>query len=51
MALEESQIKVMEVMNIIYTEADYHNVGVFTLAKVKKEIHFKTMEPEKNTEW
>ena len=49
--LEESEVKVMEVMNIIYTEADYHNVGVFTLAQVKKDTKFKTMEPHKNTEW
>ena len=39
-------------MNILYTEADYHNVGVFTFAPViKSETKFETTEPHKNSEW
>ena len=39
-------------MNVLYLEADYHNVGIFMLAKVKKdEFSFRNTEPDKCTDW
>ena len=39
-------------MNVLYLEADYHNVGIFMFVKVSKEaFSFKNLEPEKNTDW
>ena len=50
--LDPSQIKVVEVLNVVDQESGYHNVGVYTYTEVKKEqAKFKTTEPHKNTEW
>ena len=39
-------------MNVLLTEHDYHNVGIFMFAKVTKaEYEWQTLEPEKNTAW
>jgi len=39
-------------MNVLYLEADYHNVGIFMFARVNKsDFSFRNMEPEKNTDW
>jgi len=39
-------------MNVLYLEADYHNVGIFMFARVNKsDFNFRNMEPEKNTDW
>ena len=35
--LELDSIKFVTVMNVLYTEAGYHNVGIFMLSKVEKE--------------
>ena len=50
--LDEQQIKVLEIMDIQFLEANYHNVGVFTFIQVKKDkTHFSTTEPHKNSDW
>ena len=39
-------------MNVLFTEHDYHNVGINMFVKVEKaEFQFQTTEPHKNTEW
>ncbi len=39
-------------MNVLYLEADYHNVGIFMFSSVKKDVFtFKNLEPEKCTDW
>ena len=39
-------------MNVLYLEADYHNVGIFVFAKViKNDFKFRNTEPEKCTDW
>jgi hypothetical protein len=39
-------------MNVLFTEHDYHNVGIFMFVEVKKaEFEWRLMEPEKNTAW
>ena len=51
MQLPLENIKFLTVMNVLYTEADYHNVGIFMYCEVKSDIWFKNMEPEKCTDW
>lgn len=44
--------KFVACMNVLFTEADYHNVGIFMFAKVtKSEFTFKNTEPDKCTDW
>ena len=39
-------------MNVLYLEANYHNVGIFMFAKVKKaDFTFRNTEPDKCTDW
>ena len=39
-------------MNVLYTEVNYHNVGIFMCAKVDKDAFtFRNTEPEKCTDW
>ena len=46
------QIKFLAVMNVLYTETDYHNVIIFVCAQVKKEnFSFRNAEPHKCTDW
>ena len=50
--IELDKIKFLNVMNVLYVEADYHNVGINMATRVDKETFtFKTTEPHKNTEW
>ena len=45
-------IKFVTVMNVLYTEVGYHNVGIFMLCKVAKEgFTFENCEPDKCTDW
>ena len=51
-SLDLESIKFVTVMNVLYTEANYHNVGIFMLAKVDKDTFtFRNTEPEKCTDW
>jgi 8-oxo-dGTP pyrophosphatase MutT (NUDIX family) len=46
------RFKFVTVMNVLFTEHGYHNVGIFMFVKVlKSEFEWKLMEPEKNTAW
>ena len=46
------RIKFVSMMNVLLTEHDYHNVGIFMFVQVmKEEFTWKTCEPEKNSEW
>ncbi len=39
-------------MNVLYLEADYHNVGIFMAVKVKRDLFkFRNTEPDKCTDW
>ena len=45
-------IKFVTVMNVLYTEVGYHNVGIFMFCKVDKaSFSFENREPEKCTDW
>ena len=50
--LQLDQIKFITVMNVLYTEVGYHNVGIFMFSKVDKDTFtFRNTEPEKTTDW
>ena len=50
--LQLDQIKFITVMNVLYTEVGYHNVGIFMFTRVDKDTFtFKNTEPEKTTDW
>ena len=50
MPLED--IKFVTVMNVLFTEHGYHNVGIFMLCLVDKQTFtFENKEPEKCTDW
>ena len=50
--LKLDQIKFITVMNVLYTEAGYHNVGINMFSKVEKDTFtFRNTEPEKTTDW
>lgn len=45
-------IKFLTVMNVLYLEANYHNVGIFMMAKVMKaDIKLQNVEEGKCTDW
>jgi len=45
-------IKFVTVMNVLFTEHGYHNVGIFMFCKVDKATFvFENKEPEKCTDW
>ena len=42
----------MTVVNVLFTEHGYHNVGIFMFCKVDKESFiFENREPDKCTNW
>jgi len=50
--LDVDKIKFISCMNILFVEAGYHNVGIFTLATVDKTtFSFRNLEPHKNSDW
>lgn len=50
--LSLESLRFVTVMNVLYTEADYHNVGIFMFAPViKADFTFRNTEPEKCTDW
>ena len=47
-----ADIRFVTVMNVLFTEADYHNVGIFMFCQVQKaDFTFKNTEPHKCTDW
>ena len=45
-------IKFVTVMNVLYTEVGYHNVGIFMFcAVIKQGFNFHNTEPDKCTDW
>ena len=51
MHLPIEDIKFLTVMNVLYLEAIYHNVGIFMYCKVASTASFRNLEPEKCTDW
>lgn len=50
--LQIDQIKFLTVVNVLYPEADYHNVIIIMFTRVEKEnFSFRNTEPEKCTDW
>lgn len=50
--LDITQIKFLGVANVLYLEADYHNVGIFMAVKVEKAaFKFRNLEPHKCSDW